>query len=116
MASVNDIRIPASAFIQDTDSSVDEAQLRPREVGDTDYTDPWHRSYTGHSARVYVFDLSKEEDLRKYEETLEEVGTSPFTRIQHVSRQWDAARSSWKVLLETVEQVTVGRKVQGRKK
>lgn len=111
MAGIDDITLPPNLFGQTETSNIERRELTPAFVGDKDTLDPSHRTFSGYTSNVYIFDLSKEKDLKEYSEVLNNIGLSPFTTIHHISRQWVDATSNWKILLETVERVEVGKKV-----
>lgn len=68
---------------------------------------PAERPRRGALCEVYVYDLSKKEDIEAYKEILTLIGTSAFYKIRHNDRRWDDKTGNWKVLLEVVEYVDV---------
>ena len=62
---------------------------------------------SGFTCEVHIFDLSKEDELIKYQEILDKAGTSRYSRIRYIERHWVESTSSWKVLIELQTMVLV---------
>lgn len=73
-------------------SSDDPAYKRPRD---------------GFTCEVFIFDLSKEDDVKRYQEILDKAGTSRYSKIRYIERHWVESLCSWKVLIELQTMVLV---------
>ena len=61
----------------------------------------------GFTSEVYVFDLSKEEQLTEYKNVLDKAGTSRYSKLGYIERHWVESTQSWKVLVELRNNVLV---------
>lgn len=111
------ISIPLNKQLSDTlggnalSDMIEAANPMPEYIGkDKIYSndDPNHkRPREGYTTEVYVLNLSKEDDLKKYQELLTIAGTSLFTKIRYTERHWDESSHNWIILIELSKKVLV---------
>ena len=91
---------------------IDAGAPQPEYIGDKKKVyssdDPSYRQpREGCTTDVYVLNLSKPEDLKKYKEVLDIAGTSLFTKIRYIERHWDESSHNWIILIELTKKVLV---------
>lgn len=88
-------------------SGTPQREIQPPILGSAAPLDQEVQRIPGKVAEVHILDLSDKESFARYNELLNKVGSSPFSRVSYVERHWIESVHNWKVLIEIEHQVRV---------